>query len=286
LLILLSRPSLLLLHDLDLLFRVVELLARFIQLRLQRRLFLNLLVQREAKSYEQNQNEKQLHARIISHEIDRGTLRTCNDFPPMSLKIPISSSKHTFHRPVSEPFAILDRARPESRALANRQQLRIPMSKEIQAEEGTQLKKLADVLTEKSGALDIHETVQDAGDKLRSLEADSLPVSEDRRLVGRVTERHPDRSAAGHGHDPNVERVGSCMSRELIFCYEDQDRSEAEKLMNEKGLTYLPIVDHEMRIVGIVTRQDLAPKAAASQDPAETTCGTLAGQPAPGPSLK
>jgi CBS-domain-containing membrane protein len=48
----------------------------------------------------------------------------------------------------------------------------------------------------------------------------------------------------------------------------------------------LPIVDHEMRIVGIVTRQDLAPKAAASQDPAETTCGTLAGQPAPGPSLK
>jgi CBS domain-containing protein len=140
------------------------------------------------------------------------------------------------------------------------------MSNQTESQEGIQPKKLAEVLTEKSGALDVHETVQNAGDKLRSLDADSLPVSEDRRLVGRIIEQNPDRSAAGHGHDPDVERVGSCMSRELIFCYEDQDRSEAEKLMTEKGVMYLPIVDREMRIVGIVTRQDL--KATACQDQA------------------
>jgi CBS domain-containing protein len=133
------------------------------------------------------------------------------------------------------------------------------MPKESQHQEETPPKKLSDVLIEKSGALDVHECIQDAGDKMRSLEADSLPVADDRRLVGRITERHPDRSAAGHGHDPHTERVGSCMSRELIFCYEDQDRSEAEKLMNERGVMYLPIVDHDMRIVGIITRQDLAP---------------------------
>jgi CBS domain-containing protein len=146
------------------------------------------------------------------------------------------------------------------------QHLRISMAKEVQSTKPTRPKKLAGVLTEKSGALDVHETVQDAGDKLRSLEVDSLPVSEDRRLVGRITERNPDRSAAGHGHDPKVERVGSYMSRELIFCYEDQDRGEAEKLMTEKGVMYLPIVDREMRIVGIVTRQDLAAPAAESQE--------------------
>jgi len=117
------------------------------------------------------------------------------------------------------------------------------MSQPTPPQEGTQPKKLAEILIEKSGALDVHETVQDAGD---------------RRLVGRIAERHPDRSAAGHGHDPKVERVGACMSRELIFCYEDQDRGEAEKLMHEKGVMYLPIVDRDMRIVGIVTRQDLA----------------------------
>jgi CBS domain-containing protein len=141
------------------------------------------------------------------------------------------------------------------------------MPKDILPEEGTQPKELADVLVEKTGALSVHETVQDAGDKLRALEVDSLPVSENRRLVGMINERHPDRSAAGHGHDPQAERVGAYMNRELIFCYEDQDRSEAEKLMKAKGLSYLPIVDRDMRIVGIVSRQDCAAKT-ASQDPA------------------
>ncbi len=95
---------------------------------------------------------------------------------------------------------------------------------------------------------------------MRSIEADSLPVSEDRRLVGMIMEPHPDRSAAGHGHDPEVESVGACMSRDLIFCYEDQDRGEARKLMEEKGVMYLPIVDRDMRIVGIVTREDCEPR--------------------------
>jgi len=138
------------------------------------------------------------------------------------------------------------------------------MAQDTPSKDAGEPRKLADVLAEKSGALDVRETVQDAGDKMRALEADSLPVLEDRRLVGRITEPHPDRSAAGHGHDPLLERVGACMSRELIFCYEDQDRSEAERLMIEKGVQYLPIVDHDMRIVGIVTRQDLSGKDCVS----------------------
>jgi len=48
------------------------------------------------------------------------------------------------------------------------------------------------------------------------------------------------------------------MSRELIYCYEDEDRETAAKILREHRLKYLPIVDREMRIVGIVTEQDLA----------------------------
>jgi CBS domain-containing protein len=171
--------------------------------------------------------------------------------------------EHRFFRPWSEPSAIPGRA--YSRKVRFRKTpISRPMSEETQQKETAQPKKLADVVAEKIGTLDVHETVQDAGDRMRSLEADSLPVAEDRRLVGRITEPHPDRSAAGHGHDPSEARVGACMSRELIFCYEDQDRSEAEKLMNEKGILYLPIVDRDMRIVGIVTREDLAAKTGPS----------------------
>jgi CBS domain-containing protein len=179
------------------------------------------------------------------------------------------TKKCGFSRPWSKSLTILGEAYfpKKIRSRQNTPQTPGTMPKDTLPEEGTQPKELADVLVEKTGALSVHETVQDAGDKLRALEVDSLPVSENRRLVGMVNERHPDRSAAGHGHDPQVERVGAYMSRDLVFCYEDQDRNEAEKLMKAKGLTYLPIVDHDMRIVGIVTRQDCAAKAAA-QNPA------------------
>lgn len=120
-----------------------------------------------------------------------------------------------------------------------------------------QPKKLTEVLTEKTAVLGADQNVVEAGDKLRALDADCLPVTDGNRLVGVVTERHPDRSAGGQGHDPKTERVADFMSRDLIFCYEDQDRKEALQMMTERQLKYLPIVDRDMRIVGIVTKEDL-----------------------------
>jgi len=146
------------------------------------------------------------------------------------------------------------------------------MPQETPPEGGDEKKILGDLLIEKTEALDVHQTVQDAGDKMRSLETDSLPVTDDRHLVGTVMNRNVDWQAAGQGHDPQTERVGACMSHELIFCYEDQNRTEAELLMKEKHLKYLPIVDRDMRIVGIVTPEDLAaakgsPRAASPSLP-------------------
>jgi CBS domain-containing protein len=147
------------------------------------------------------------------------------------------------------------------------------MMTDTQPEGGDQKKNLRDLLIERTEALDIHELVQDAGDKMRSLKTDSLPVADDQHLVGTVMDRNADRKAAGQGHDPQTERVGACMSHELIFCYEDQHRAEAELLMKEKHLKYLPIVDRDMRIVGIVTQEDLAASKGA-QSAAQLPNGT------------
>ena len=147
------------------------------------------------------------------------------------------------------------------------------MTTNTQPEGGDQKKNLRDLLIERTEALDIHETVQDAGDKMRSLKTDSLPVADDQHLVGTVMDRNADRKAAGQGHDPQTERVGACMSHELIFCYEDQHWAEAELVMKEKHLKYLPIVDRDMRIVGIVTQEDLAASKGA-QSAAQLPNGT------------
>jgi CBS domain-containing protein len=83
-------------------------------------------------------------------------------------------------------------------------------------------------------------------------------VAEDRKLVGVVSEKNPDWQLGGRGHDPRAWQVGQIMKRELVFCYEDEDCASAEKLMHERGLRYLPVVDRQMRIVGIFSREEIA----------------------------
>ncbi len=72
-----------------------------------------------------------------------------------------------------------------------------------------------------------------------------------------VKGQHPDRQAASHGHDPKAVAVRESMSREVAFCYEDQSSEEAERLMLEKHLRHLPVVDRDLRVIGMVTLEDL-----------------------------
>jgi CBS domain-containing protein len=118
-------------------------------------------------------------------------------------------------------------------------------------------RKLEDLVAEKSGILKPTDSLSAAGDRMRALHVDMLPVSDGRRLVGMVDECDPDRKAAGHGHDPKEMKIGETMNRDVVYCYEDQDTDEALRTMDGAGMNCLPIVDRSLRIVGMVHRADL-----------------------------
>ena len=126
------------------------------------------------------------------------------------------------------------------------------------SEKSASLKSLA---AEKEGALHPEDTVQTAGDRMRERDAGSWPVAEDRKLVGMIDEKNPDWKMGGHGHDPKDSSVGEIMNREIIFCYEDEDCAAARRKMDEHGMNFLPVVDREMKIVGIFTREEIEEKA-------------------------
>jgi CBS domain-containing protein len=125
-------------------------------------------------------------------------------------------------------------------------------------------RKLEEVIADQQGVLSPTDTVQKAGDKMRALHTEMLPVSEDRGLVGIVDEKDLDRTAAGFGHDPKVVLVGESMNREPIYCFEDQDAAEARRVMDAVGLDHLTIVDRQFRIVGRIKRQELDDAASSS----------------------
>jgi CBS domain-containing protein len=93
---------------------------------------------------------------------------------------------------------------------------------------------------------------------MRAHDAIKWPVTEGRKLVGMVDAQDPDRQAGGHGHDPRSLTVGEIMTREIVYCFEDQECATAHFLMERRGLSYLPVVDRQMRVVGILSRAEIA----------------------------
>ncbi|WP_395748933.1 CBS domain-containing protein [Prosthecobacter sp.] len=128
------------------------------------------------------------------------------------------------------------------------------MKSEMKPAEETPLKEIAET---KADVLHPEDSVETAGERMRNHDASKWPVVQGSKLVGMVTQENPDWKIGGRGHDPKSWKVGQIMSQAVAFCYEDEDCASAERLMNERGLDYLPVVDREMRIIGIFSRQQI-----------------------------
>jgi CBS domain-containing protein len=129
------------------------------------------------------------------------------------------------------------------------------------------------VLTDKPPSLHPQDSVHKAGERMREMHTSEWPVAEEKKLLGMVDQPHPDRAVARYGHDPKATTVRQNMSREVAFCYEDQTCAEALAAMEARHLRYLPVVDRNQRITGIVSREELLAKcsgdAKAKSDPAK-----------------
>ena len=101
-------------------------------------------------------------------------------------------------------------------------------------------------------------SVKEAGEKMRSLETNRLPVESDHRLVGALEGNHPERESGGFGHDPEMALVRGIMAKKAYYCFEHQSVDEARKIMREHHLQYLPVVDDKMRVIGMVALKDVA----------------------------
>lgn len=101
-------------------------------------------------------------------------------------------------------------------------------------------------------------TLFDAARLMRDLDVGSLPICEDDRLVGIVTDR--DLAVRGMAEDcvPHETPVRDIMTAGLVFAYDDQDVDSAARLMEEYQVRRLPVLDHDRRLVGIVSLGDLA----------------------------
>jgi CBS domain-containing protein len=101
------------------------------------------------------------------------------------------------------------------------------------------------------------ETLQEAARMMAECDAGILPVSEGDRLVGMITDRDIAVRGIGQGFGPDT-KVGEVMSREVKYCYEDDDSDTVLHNMADIQVRRLPVLTREKRLVGIVSLADLA----------------------------
>jgi CBS domain-containing protein len=117
---------------------------------------------------------------------------------------------------------------------------------------------IAQIMTRDPEVVTPDFTLKDAALKMRQLDIGMLPIRSDDRLVGMLTDRDITVRAIADGRDPTNTKVSDIMTPEVVYCFEDQDVSEAAKLMQEKQIRRLPILNRQKRLVGIVSLGDVA----------------------------
>jgi CBS domain-containing protein len=115
-----------------------------------------------------------------------------------------------------------------------------------------------DIMTHAVVLIHPDSTLQKAAEKMKELDVGALPVSDGNRLQGMLTDRDIAVRSVSDGHDPCTEKVRDAMTPELIYCFEDQDEAEAARLMKQKQVRRLAVLNQAKQLVGIVSMGDLA----------------------------
>jgi CBS domain-containing protein len=100
-------------------------------------------------------------------------------------------------------------------------------------------------------------TLQEAAQIMSMIDAGSLPVADDDRLVGMITDRDIAVRAVAQGKGPNA-LVSEVMTSEVKYCFDDEDIEEVSQNMGEIQVRRLPVMTREKRLVGIVSLGDIA----------------------------
>lgn len=100
-------------------------------------------------------------------------------------------------------------------------------------------------------------TLQSAAQMMAEIDAGFLPVSENDRLIGIITDRDIAVRGVAKGRLPESS-IREVMSSEVCYCFEDDDTDEVVENMSDIQVRRLPVVDRDKRLVGVIALSDIA----------------------------
>jgi CBS domain-containing protein len=118
--------------------------------------------------------------------------------------------------------------------------------------------KIADCMSRDVHTVTPDQPIREAALFMLRADAGSMPVLEDDRLVGIVTDRDIAVRAVAEGRGPDTP-VRETMSGNILACYEDEDIEEVAMKMSDAQVRRFPVLSRDTdRLVGIVSLGDLS----------------------------
>ena len=108
------------------------------------------------------------------------------------------------------------------------------------------------------------DTLQEAAYVMKERNIGFLPVCDLDRFIGMLTDRDIVIRGVADGRDTRTTRVRAVMTPDAICCREDDDVDEAARLMQDRRVRRIVVLDSRGRLVGILSLGDLA---TGSEDP-------------------
>lgn len=117
---------------------------------------------------------------------------------------------------------------------------------------------VADVMTRGVRTLSPSDTLQLAAQAMDELNVGAIPVCDNERVVGMVTDRDITVRGVAQGCAPGNTPLSAVMSRQVETCYEDESLESLTSKMSASQIRRVPVLDRQQHLVGVVSLGDLA----------------------------
>jgi CBS domain-containing protein len=117
--------------------------------------------------------------------------------------------------------------------------------------------KVSDVMTRDVQTVRPDQTAQEAADFMLRADAGSIPVADNERLIGMITDRDIAVRGVAKGYGPETP-VRELMTNDVVCARTNDDVEEIASRMSDAQVRRLPVIDDEERLCGIVSLGDLS----------------------------
>ena len=117
--------------------------------------------------------------------------------------------------------------------------------------------KVSKIMSRDVTLLNPDQTICVAASLMAEIDAGALPVGENDRLVGMITDRDIAIRAVAQGRSAET-KVADVMSKEVLYCFDTDEIDDVARNMGKARVRRLPVVNRDKRLVGIVSLGDLA----------------------------